>query len=61
MRLTGTIIGIILILLGSLWALQGSNVLAGSMMSGQSLWLWIGIVVAVVGVVMLLWARLRQI
>ena len=61
MRLTGTIIGIILILLGSLWALQGSNVLAGSMMSGQSLWLWIGIVVAVVGVVMLLWARLRKI
>ena len=44
MRLSGTIIGIILILVGLVWILQGTNVLGGSVMSGKSEWLYIGIV-----------------
>ena len=36
MRLSGTIIGIILVLIGAVWTLQGSNVIGGSVMSGQS-------------------------
>jgi len=60
MRIAGTIIGIILILLGGVWILQGSNVLAGSVMSGQSQWLYIGIVVLIAGLVALWWTYRRR-
>lgn len=56
MRIVGTVIGIILILLGGIWVAQGANILKGSaVMSGQSQWIWIGLVVVVVGVVALWW------
>ena len=58
MRIFGTIVGVVLVL-GGLWTLQGSNMLAGSVMSGQSQWLYIGLVVAVVGLVVLWWFNLR--
>jgi hypothetical protein len=59
MRLSGTIIGIILILVGIAWTLQGSNVIGGSMMSGQSQWLYIGILLLIVGIGVTWWARRR--
>ena len=59
MRLFGTIVGVVLVLMGGLWTLQGSNVLAGSVMSGQSQWLYIGLVVAVIGLAVLWWFNLR--
>jgi len=60
MRLSGTIIGIILILVGLVWILQGSNVIGRSVMSGQSQWLYIGIVVAIAGVILAIWSRTRR-
>ena len=60
MRIAGTIVGIVLILLGGLWIAQGSNMLAGSAMSGQSMWLWIGVVVLVAGAVVTWWANRRR-
>ena len=60
MRIAGTIVGLILILLGGLWILQGSNVLAGSVMSGQSQWLYVGIVVVIVGLAALWWTYRRR-
>jgi Na+/melibiose symporter-like transporter len=60
MRIAGTIIGIILILVGGLWIAQGSNMLAGSAMSGQSQWLWVGIVLVIVGIVALWWTYRRR-
>ena len=60
MRIAGTIVGIVLILLGGLWIAQGSNMLAGSAMSGQSMWLWIGVVVLVAGAVAIWWANRRR-
>lgn len=59
MRIGGTIVGIILILLGLLWVLQGSNVIGGSVMSGQNQWLVIGIVVVIIGAIVTWWARRR--
>ena len=59
MRIFGTIVGVVLVLLGGMWTLQGSNVLAGSVMSGQSQWLYIGLVVAVIGLAVLWWFNLR--
>jgi len=38
-----------LMLLGGVWIFQGAGVLKGSFMTGQSRWLWIGIVCVAVG------------
>ena len=59
MKLFGTIAGILLLLVGLLWILQGANILGGSAMSGQSQWLYIGIVVALVGAGIVYWVRRR--
>ena len=51
------IVGIVFVLLGGLWVLQGSNMLAGSAMSGQNQWLIIGAIVALVGIGLIVWSR----
>lgn len=52
LRLPLLIVGVVLLLLGLLWALQGAGLVGGSFMTGQRMWLVIGIVVAVVGLVL---------
>ncbi len=49
MRTLSLVIGGIAILAGVVWILQGSGVLPGSFMTGQRMWLIIGIVVAIIG------------
>ena len=51
------IVGIILVAFGVLWILQGLNILPGSFMSGQTMWLVIGIVLTLVGAWLLLSLR----
>jgi len=46
-----TAVGVVLIVVGVLWALQGFGVIGGSFMSGDSVWAVIGPVVAVAGLV----------
>ena len=61
MRIVGTIVGIIFILFGGIWTLQGANILKGSaVMSGQSQWMWIGLAVIVLGIVALWWTYRRR-
>ena len=60
MKIIQTIVGIILVAFGALWILQGANIVAGSVMSGQSQWLYIGIVVALLGLGVLWWTYLRK-
>jgi hypothetical protein len=48
-----TIIGIVLLLVGLLWVLQGYSIIGGSVMSGQMIWAFIGLVAGIVGVVLL--------
>ena len=50
MRTLSLGIGVLAILVGGLWILQGAGVLPGSFMTGQRLWLVIGIVLAVIGI-----------
>lgn len=61
MKIIQTIVGVVLLAFGALWTLQGANIVAGSVMSGQSQWLYIGIVVAVLGLVVLWWTYRRRI
>jgi LPXTG-motif cell wall-anchored protein len=49
MKLIANVIAIIVLVFGALWLLQGANVIAGTGMSGQSQWLWVGLLLLVVG------------
>jgi uncharacterized membrane protein HdeD (DUF308 family) len=42
-------VGIVLIIIGIIWVLQGAGVIGGSFMSGQKLWFLIGLIALVVG------------
>ena len=48
------VVGVLLVLTGLVWTLQGLDVLGGSAMSGVTLWAIIGPIVAVGGVVLAL-------
>jgi hypothetical protein len=52
------ILGVILVLLGAVWAGQGIGLLPGSVMTGQLMWAIIGLVLLIVGV-WLLWSAAR--
>ncbi|GAA2471580.1 hypothetical protein [Terrabacter carboxydivorans] len=43
------IVGVLLVLVGALWTLQGLGYVGGSVMSGVTLWAVIGPIVAVAG------------
>ena len=60
MRIAGIIVGIVLILLGGLWVLQGSNLMPNTPMSAMSQWLYAGIVLLVVGAGVLVWTLRRR-
>ena len=60
MRIAGNVVSIVLVLVGLLWTGQGSNLIAGSAMSGQSIWLWIGVVVLIAGAFGLWWFNRKR-
>ncbi len=60
MKIALNIIGILLILGGGVWFLQGINVLPGSFMTGQIQWAINGGIAIVVGIVLLVLANLRR-
>ena len=60
MRIVLNIVGVLLVLLGSIWVLQGINVLPGSFMSGQMRWAVRGGMLLVVGIVALVWANRKR-
>ena len=45
-----TISGIVLGLVGTIWLLQGLNLLPGSFMTGQIFWAWAGLLALIVGI-----------
>jgi hypothetical protein len=51
-RWPSLIAGIVCLAVGGIWALQGAGLIAGSFMTRQLLWTWIGAVVALVGLVL---------
>jgi hypothetical protein len=60
MRIVLNIVGVLLVLLGSIWVLQGINVLPGSFMSGQMRWAVRGGILVVAGIVGLLYANRKR-
>ena len=57
MRIVLNIVGVLLMLVGAVWFLQGMNVLPGSFMTGQTQWAIYGGIAFVVGIAALYGAR----
>ena len=53
-------IGVLILVVGGVWALQGFGVLPGSVMSGVALWAIVGPLVAVAGLVLLVVGIVRM-
>jgi len=60
MKIALDIIGVVLILGGGVWFLQGINVLPGSFMTGQTQWAINGGIAIVVGLGLLAFANWRR-
>ena len=57
MRMLMTIVGVLLVLMGGVWILQGINILPGSFMTGQTKWAVYGALTVVAGIVLIVLGR----
>ncbi|OGO38335.1 MAG: hypothetical protein A2W35_22045 [Chloroflexi bacterium RBG_16_57_11] len=55
-----SIIGVLCVLIGAVWILQGINVLPGSFMTGQIQWAIYGSLAAILGIGLLVFANRRR-
>ena len=60
MKIALRVSGILLVLMGFLWILQGINVLPGSFMTGQTKWAVYGVLALIAGIAMLFAATRRR-
>ena len=60
MRIALTIVGALLGVVGTVWFLQGINVLPGSFMTGQTEWAVYGALAIVAGVALIVFANRRR-
>ena len=61
MRIALNIFGVLCLLMGCVWFLQGINVIPGSFMTGQMKWAVIGGVLLVAGIGLLIRANRRRV
>jgi uncharacterized membrane protein YdbT with pleckstrin-like domain len=47
------IVGVIAVIIGAIFAGQGANLIPGSSMTGEKMWLYIGLVIAIVGIILI--------
>ena len=59
MKIVSYIVAAVLIVLGGIWILQGINVLPGSFMTGHIQWAIYGAILAVLGILLIIWTRSR--
>jgi hypothetical protein len=59
MKLTLQIVGVLLVLMGTIWFFQGINVLPGSFMTGQTRWAVNGIIAVAAGLALVVVSRRR--
>jgi hypothetical protein len=64
MRVISTLIGLMFILMGGIWILQGLNLawgaLARSFMQGDQHWALYGAIVVIIGICQVIWSNTRQ-
>ncbi|HKY84092.1 MAG TPA: hypothetical protein VJ160_04610 [Anaerolineales bacterium] len=59
MKTAGKIVGVLMVLGGGVWILQGINILPGSVMTGDPRWAVRGAVLVLVGIVLFVVASRR--
>ena len=60
MRTAVNISGVLLVMMGSVWILQGINVIPGSFMTGQTKWAVYGVLTLIAGAGLLIAANRRR-
>jgi hypothetical protein len=60
MRWIFVAVGVLMLLLGALWTLQGVGILAGSVMTGQSFWAMMGVLLLIGGAVLCFFGLRRK-
>lgn len=58
-RVVLIVVGVIAVIIGGVFAGQGANIIPGSSMTGERMWLYIGLVILVVGII-LVWLGVRR-
>lgn len=53
MRFVLRLVGVLFMALGALWTLQGVGLVGGSFMTGQTRWIYVGLLTLAVGAVIL--------
>jgi hypothetical protein len=61
MRIVMIVAGVLCLLLGCVWILQGINILPGSFMTGQTKWAIYGALLVIIGIGLLLSANRRKV
>ena len=61
MRIASTVVGVLCLLVGCIWFLQGINILPGSFMTGQTKWAVYGALLFIVGLGVLVVANRRRV
>jgi len=64
MRVVSSLVGLLMVLTGGVWILQGLNLAWGSLsrsfMQGDQHWAFYGTILLLVGVAQLVWSNIRQ-
>jgi hypothetical protein len=64
MRVISSLIGVLMVLMGGIWILQGLNLAWGSLsrsfMQGNQHWAFYGAIMLIVGVCQVVWSNTRQ-
>ena len=60
MRIASNVVGVLCLVVGCIWFLQGINILPGSFMTGQPKWAGYGGVLVVAGIALLVMANRRR-
>lgn len=64
MRIVSSLLGLMLVLMGGIWILQGLNLatgaLARSFMQGDQHWAVYGAIVLIIGICQVVWSNIRQ-
>jgi uncharacterized membrane protein YidH (DUF202 family) len=60
MKIVLNVLGILCILMGAVWFLQGINILPGSFMTGQTQWAVYGAIAFIIGAGLLFFANRRK-
>jgi hypothetical protein len=56
MHRASLVIGVVSLLIGGVWTLQGAGILGGSVVTGQTFWAIVGSILLIVGIVARAWS-----